>query len=92
MESFRMYITIFVIVVVLLITCVEVNRQKSLKDIYLEPQPIFRPYGIESMCIDGVKYYVIHGLHEVSLTPAFNQDGTLKTCKKEPVPMKGDNI
>ncbi len=89
METGKMYITIFIIVVVLLIGYIEVNKYRKSKNVYIDQNiTITRPYGIESLCIDGIKYYIVHGLHEVSLAPAFNQDGTLKICgRREHVPI-----
>lgn len=41
----------------------------------------YEGFSLKVICLDGVKYYKNKGNTNSYLTPAYNQDNTLKTCK-----------
>ena len=83
----------FIVAIIIIVVCWAILRDTNPKIAYVDPPPSeeYITNRIASVCIDGIKYYIINGWREHSLTPAFNQDGSLKICKKEQPPEKEMN-
>ena len=60
-------------------------KEKRAGEISRTPQPAYGVRNIESVCLNGVKYYILishRGPYESSLTPALMSDGKPELCKK----------
>ena len=82
-------ISLSVLIVVLLFTkIIKDHDSRLVGEISRIPEPANYVPNIESICLDGVKYYIINGFHKISISPALQQDGRPALCNKNLTPRK----